>query len=494
MKMLSNAKLKKMNVHLAAVGILFGAQAMAFDLDNGYAATEIVIPNTAQFLAQDVSISGSDATLVLRYTAMLSNAWFDAVSPYHSTQVGVYSQFKQRLTENNNHDKNVAVLYASYRVLSSMAPARQAQWDAMLTNVGLDPKNNSMDASTPIGIGNIAGSSVVNARIHDGMNQLGDEGGIKYNRKPYKDYTGYEPVNTFYDLKDPSKWQPAEGTNGYGKFNVQQFVTPQMGRARAYSFRNPEQFHIPYPWKSDARNRAAYKAQADEVLNISANLTDEQKLIAEVFDYKTRSLGASVQFAVKSHNLGYIETIQTLFTSNAAEFDTSIAVWHQKIKYNTVRPWSAIQYIYGDQPVTAWGGPGKGTVNDIPANQWRSYLPVADHAEYPSGSASFCAAHAVVLSKLFNSDTFGWSITIPAGGSTYEKGFTPKVDTTLTFPTFSNFKEECGKSRQYAGVHFRDSIDAGYSIGERVGAKTYKFVQRHINGVAVRASSDMDDY
>ncbi len=42
-------------------------------------------------------------------------------------------------------------------------------------------------------------------------------------------------------------------------------------------------------------------------------------------------------------------------------------------------------------------------------------------------------------------------------------------------------------SRLYAGVHFRDSIDGGYSIGDRVGAKAYKFLTSHINGVAVKA-------
>ena len=476
-----------------ALCLVSTGSAFAFDMDNGNAPIEIVIPNTAQFLAQDVSISGSDATLVLRFTVMLSNSWFDAVAPYHPTQVGVYSHFAHRFTEKNNHDKNVAVLYASYRVLSSLAPARQAQWDAMLTNAGLDPTDNSMDANTPVGIGNIAGMSVVNGRLHDGMNQLGDEGGVKFNRQPYKDYTGYVPVNTFYELNDPSKWQPAEGSNGYGKFDVQQFVTPQMAKARAYSFRNPEQFRIGYPWKSDPRNRDAYKAQADEVLNISANLTDEQKVTAELFDYKTRSLGLSTVYAIKSRNLGYIEAIQTLFLTNVAEFDTSIAVWHQKIKYDSVRPWSAISYIYGSQKVTAWGGPGKGTVNNIPANQWKSYLPVADHAEYPSGSASFCAAHSYVLAKEFNDQTFGWTVTIPAGGSTYEKGFTPKVDTTLTFPTFASFKEQCGKSRQYAGVHFRDSVDAGYSIGDRVGAKAFKFVQSHIDGTSRHTYADNDD-
>ena len=60
------------------------------------------------------------------------------------------------------------------------------------------------------------GSRVAADREHDGMNQLGDEGGQKYNRRPYEDYTGYAPVNTPQFLFNPSRWQPLVGTNGLG--------------------------------------------------------------------------------------------------------------------------------------------------------------------------------------------------------------------------------------------------------------------------------------
>lgn len=487
MKSLSLLKKNPLKRALQATLLLASTNVFAFDINTGYAPAEVVIPNAFQLLSTDVSKSGSDATLVLRHTAMLSNSWFDAVAPYHPTQVGVYSKITERRSEVNNHDKNISVLYAAYRVLSSIAPHRQAQWDGMLMNLGLDPTDDNMDPGNPIGIGNIAGFGVVNARLHDGMNQLGDEGGVKYNRKPYMDYTGYKPVNTYYQLKHPGRWQPAPGTNGFGKFNVQQFVTPQMGHTKAYSFKNPNQFNLPAPWRSNPANYSAYKAQVDDVLQYSANLTDEQKLIAELFDYKLRSLGFSEIFAAKKFNLPYIESVQMAFLSNMTEFDTAIAVWRQKVKWDAVRPWSAIQYVYGKQKVTAWGGPGKGTVSDIPANQWTSYLPVADHAEYPSGSAAFCAAHTYVLSRFLKSDELGWTVDYTAGSSTYEPGFTPQQNLQLSFPTWSDFREKCGMSRLYAGVHFRDSIDGGYSIGDRVGAKAYKFVTSHINGVAQKA-------
>jgi hypothetical protein len=59
------------------------------------------------------------------------------------------------------------------------------------------------------------------------MNQLGDEGGRKYNRRPCEDYTGYRSVNSAFKLSDPSRWQPLITTPGNGTFTVQQFVTPQ---------------------------------------------------------------------------------------------------------------------------------------------------------------------------------------------------------------------------------------------------------------------------
>lgn len=490
--MSANAPSKRFSIKkFAAIStLLLAGKAMAFDLNTGHAPTEVVIPSAMVYLATDVSKSGADATLVLRYTALLSNAWFDAVAPYHPTQLGVYSKITNRRTDGSNHDKNVSVLYATHKVLSSLAPQRQSQWDAMLSDLGLDPKDTSTNLNTPIGVGNYAGNAIVAARINDGMNQLGDEGGVKYNRLPYRDYTGYKPVNTYYMLKKPGRWQPAPGTNGFGKFNVQQFVTPQMANTRAYSFKNPAKFKIPAPWKSDPNNFSAYKAQVDEVLSISANLTDEQKLIAEFFDYKTRSLGASEIFIANKMNLPYIEKIQVLFLSNMTEFDTAIAVWKQKLVWDAVRPWSAIKHVYGNQKITAWGGPGKGTVNDIPASQWTSYLPVADHAEYPSGSAAFCAAHHYINNQFFKSDSLGMTVTIPAGGSTYEKGITPKVETKLTFSTWTDFKEKCGNSRLYGGVHFPDSITAGYSVGERVAEKSYKLIEDLIAGRTPKLEMD----
>ena len=46
----------------------------------------------------------------------------------------------------------------------------------------------------------------------------------------------------------------------------------------------------------------SYRQQADVVLEVSANLTDEQKLMAEFFDDKIFSLGFSTIHAIASRN------------------------------------------------------------------------------------------------------------------------------------------------------------------------------------------------
>lgn len=67
----------------------------AFDFDHGQAPLEVVVPTVLPTLLQ-VYPGASDASLVLRATAMVSNSWFDAIAPYHPTAVGVYSRLERR--------------------------------------------------------------------------------------------------------------------------------------------------------------------------------------------------------------------------------------------------------------------------------------------------------------------------------------------------------------------------------------------------------------
>ncbi|BCD96286.1 vanadium-dependent haloperoxidase [Marinagarivorans cellulosilyticus] len=454
----------------------------AADLGVCNAAVQNIIPSAACAIFE-VSPAANDATLVLRFTTMITNSWFDATAPYHPTAKGVYSDIPQRPAPADNTELNIALSYASHKVLSGLFPHRAAEWDAMLAELGLDSSDLSEDLSSPIGIGNYSGRKVLEGRLNDGMNQLGNEGDQDYHRMPYADYTNFKPANSAYKLRFPSKWQPAVVMERPGVYRVQQFVTPQIALTTPYSYESTHEFRAPVPRKSKIWNRRDYVGQVDDVLDTSANLTDEQKMKAELFDMKIFSLGFAAIFASQSQGLSLMDFIHYDFLTNMAAFDTAIAVWKEKRRHNSVRPFSAVRYIYRDRPVTAWGGVGKGTVHDLPASQWTSYLPVADHPEYPSASASFCAAHAET-SRLFlpQGDSLDYSVPAFAGSSQIEPGITPQADLMLHFPTWTDFEDDCGNSRVWAGVHFADSVPAGQNIGHQIANRAYQFYLTKVAG------------
>jgi hypothetical protein len=457
-----------------------------FDLDTGNAIGDVVIPAENPFFR--TTVAPSDASLVIRYTVLLNNAWFDAIAPFHPTAVGIASRLGRRpATERRtNRERNIAILYASYRVLNRQLPQFRGNWRDMLVSAGLDPDNDSRDVTTPAGIGNSAGDAVITSRLHDGMNQLGDEGGRRYNRQPYADYLGYRPVNTADTIRDPSRWQPNVVTSGNGVFRVQRFVTPQWSVTRPYSFSDPDEFDIPAPVNSDpVRNPAGYQRQADEILHASANLTDRHKILAETFNDKFWALPPVFRYIadVNDYDLDRFVFLDAL--SNVAPFDAGIACWHFKRGFDAVRPFTAIRHLYGNREVTAWGGPGKGTVTDMRGSEWRSYLETPDHPEYPSTSAAFCGAVAQAARRFTGSDALGLSIRVAKGASVVEPGITPRVDTTLgPWKTLTEWEEDCGRSRLLGGVHFHSAVTVGRELGRRVGDRAYEFMKAHIDGNA----------
>jgi hypothetical protein len=456
-----------------------------FDLDTGNAPAELIIPRAIPAILQSISPGANDPPVILRITALTTTGWFDATAPYHPTAVGVYTRFLRRPASEGltNRNRNIAILYASLRILSSVLPQHTSTWREMLVAAGLDPDNLSENPTTPVGIGNRAGRAVLAARLRDGMNQLGDEGGRRYNRQPYADYTGYAPVNTAYELLNPSKWQPNLTTVGNGIFHIQQFVMAHWGRTRPFSYRDPAQFPVPPPAASDHHRRGPYQAQTDEVLAASAALTDHQKMTAEFFDNKFASLFASVGFLAQTRRVSLEEFVHLEFLTNVAVFDAGIATWWHKYRYDAVRPFSSVRFLYGNDRLTAWGGPGQGTVRNIRGNEWRSYLNTANHPEYPSGSAAFCGAHAQALRRFYNTDDLGFLVHLPQGSSIVEPGISPSTDITLVFPTWSDFEHQCGLSRFWGGVHFMAAVTEGQDLGKRVGDQVFEFVQRHINGL-----------
>ena len=460
---------------------LFRPEVGPFDFDTGNAAIEVIFPAVQTETRLGISESGSDASLVADFTMALEVTWWDAVAPYYYPAVGIYTNLGHRpAAEANNRNMNIAVIYASYRILNDRLPHGALKWRAMLEQVGLNPDDDSEDKETAVGIGNLAARGMIEARKDDGMNRLG-YAGRKYHPQPFRDYTGFQPVNTAYELRDPSRWQPNMNPYGNGVFTIQQGVTPQMRLATPFTFTDPAKFKLDPPVSSDVRNIEAYRQQADEVLAASAGLTDRQKVLAEVFNDKFFTLGVIAgTTALRTKPMQVGEFVQYLATVEVAIFDAAIVDWHYKALYDSVRPFSAIRYLYGDQPVSAWGGPGKGTVHDITGNEWQSYLVTPDHPEYPSVSTSLCGAYTQAARLMLGGDEINSEVVVKAGQSVVEPGITPHEDVVLSWPTWTELSADCGMSRHWGGVHFRSAISSVKEFATDIGTRAYEFMQEHL--------------
>ena len=463
-------------------GELFAVEGVKrpFNMRNDNAMRDVALPYIVSWLRADVSPGLNDASILFRYFTILFNAAFDAAAPYHDTAVGVYSRLGRRPASqsSSNYYPNIAVMYAVYHSMLEMAPHRTEQWRQMMRSVNLNPDNITENLASAAGIGHVAARNVLDARRHDGFNHFGDETpGF-----PFMDTTGFVPVNTGLEVIDPSRWQPLlvrAGRNGV--YVIQNFVTPQYSVTEPYADIDPREHRVGPPDDSNYANLEAYRAQAEAVLELSATLTDERKMLVEFFDLKARDIIVSP--TTKDVD-GTIEFVQLGFLLHMAQWDAGIVAWQEKLRYDAVRPITAIRYLYGDESVTAWGGPGRGTV-ELPANQWVSYVQNADHSDYPSGTTIFCSAYAQAFRRYSGSEEIeGFTTVLRTGSSVIEPEVTPVDDVIIRFGTWTEYEETCGESRLWAGVHFRPSVDASLEIGGAFGDAAYDYWETLVDGTA----------
>lgn len=424
--------------------------------------------------------------MTARALAMVHTSIYDAWAAYDAVAVGTRlgGFLRQAAAERTLDNKNKAVSYAAYRALADLYPSEVSVFNTVMSSLGYDPTDISTDTSTASGVGNVAARAVIAFRHGDGSNQLGDLHPV-----PYSDYTAYKPVNDPDHINDPNRWQPLLVSDGQGGFTVQRCVAPHWGLVTPFALTAGSQFRPPaelalYPSRE-------YRAQAEQILYYSANLDDEQKVIAEYWADGPKSelppghwcLFAQYVSQRDQHDLD--ADVKMFFALTNANLDASIACWDAKRAFDSVRPVTAIHYLFADKQVSAWAGSGQGT-RAIRGQDWHPYQPITvvtpPFAEYFSGHSTFSAASAEVLRRFTGSDVFGALYTQAAGTSRVEPGETPKTDVTLSWATFSAAAHQAGLSRRYGGIHFEDGDLTGRNLGSLIGAQAWEKAQSYING------------
>ncbi|MGH2814870.1 MAG: vanadium-dependent haloperoxidase, partial [Actinomycetota bacterium] len=315
--------------------------------------------------------------------------------------------------------------------------------------------------------------AVLAFRHGDGANQLGDLGPEPLGRAAaYEDWTSYQPANPLARLLDPNRWQPQPTPDGMG----QRFLAPHWGLVAPFALQAGWELRPAGPRRHPGRS---YLLQAEEVLTDSAGLTDEQKTTVEYWADGPASetppghwcLHAQEVSTRDGHSLD--EDVKLFFALTAGLLDAAIACWDAKRAYDSVRPITAIRFLFAGRQVLAWGGPGLGP-RRVKGEEWRPYLTTPPFGEYPSGHSTFSAAAAAVLARFTGSDRYGGAVTMPAGSSRVEPGITPAADVVLSWPTFSAAADQAGRSRRYGGIHFEDGDLVGRALGAMVGSGAWE--------------------
>jgi hypothetical protein len=429
-------------------------------------------------------------TVVSRALAVLHTTMFDAWSAYDAAAVPTVMRrgWRRPAAEATDANKAQAVSFAAYRALVDLFPAasEKAISDALMAQLGYDPANTSTDAATPAGVGNAAAAAVLDFRHRDGSNQLGD-----LHPGAYSDTTGYHAVNTPAAIVDPNRWQPLFVVNASGVVTTQVYTTPQWGKVIPFALASGSALRPPPPARYPSPE---YAKQAADLVALSAGLTDLQKVTAEYFadgpasEFPPGHWALFAQFVSRRDHHSLDDDVKMFFALGNALLDAGICAWDAKLAYDSVRPVTAIHFLYAGQTIQAWS-PFQGT-QPIRGEDWRPYqvstVVTPPFPEFFSGHSVFSAAGAEVLKSFTGSDVFGATATIPARSSVGEPGLVPATDITLSFPTFSSAADAAGMSRRWGGIHFEQGDLAGRSAGRVIGAAVWTKAQTYFDGTAYR--------
>lgn len=477
-------------------------------------STENIVLQWNDAVLQAVRETYATPPVVARHLAILNTSIFDAWAVFDNkakgTQLG--KTLKAPATLNTAQNKQEAIAYAAFRTANDLFPltVQKAFFKKLLIQQGYDVKKIKTDKTTAAGIGNLVASKVISFRRNDKSNQLGN-----LNKgKPYSDWTGYESLNTpdYFDF--PNNWQTLLVSDGKGNLIEQEFICPHWGKVTPFGFKEWDK-DVVTPVREEVKRRNGrvgpatidqpeYKEQALQLMAYAANLTDQQKVMAEYWaDGPSSELPAGhwnlfAQFVSHrdKHNLD--QDVKLFFALSNTLFDTSIALWGAKREFDSVRPISAIVYLFGNSDWTPYQPTDNDLLKETQANTiiddensddtgnviWRPYQTATfvtpAFPEYPSGHSGFSAAGAEILKRFTGSDVFGYKVTNPAGASRVEKN-SPKYDVTLSWATFSDAADEAGMSRRYGGIHFADADLDGRMIGRKVAEIDWKIIQSYFS-------------
>ncbi|PIB37490.1 haloperoxidase [Reichenbachiella sp. 5M10] len=431
--------------------------------------------------ANDTDMFKPRPTITSRFLGLIFTAVFDAWTRYDEKASPVYLTGVERRPsiELTTRNKEIAISYAAYRAMSEYYYSDSTMYREYMLSLGLDPSDESLDPTTPVGIGNLAAKAVIASRRNDGSNQYGE---LSPDGKPYYDYTQYSPVNSVEENVALQRWQPKYFADGKGGKFAPSCLTPYWQLVKPLMLDSSSQYR-PAPPPAVGSEQLALEVK--EVIDLQANLTDENRALVEFMRDGPQSvqqaghwLNFAQQVSLRDHHT-LDEDVKMYFYVEAVAMDGFIACWDSKMYYDFARPFALVHDYYRDQTITAWGGPDVG-MTQMKGEEWRPYSPSTflcpPFPSYVSGHSTISGGCAEALRLFTGSDEFGSSVELIPGSMTEPNNLGEKV--TLHFPTFTQAGEMAGISRVMGGYHIQADNVEGLNLGRNVAQDIWKKYQK----------------
>ncbi len=461
--------------------------------------------------ARDVERVGAEPTVLSRQMGIPLLCMYEAWAAYNERALGPVfgGRLRQPAAARTDEAAREAISHAMYVACLDQYPYHADYLRAEMQTMGYDATTGATfvaDAGSPAALGRRIATEICEARHRDGANQLGDD--PRSIGVPYSDTTGYTPVNTVDEIKDPNRWQPIPFDDGKGGTVVLDFLTPHWGLVEPMLLDRADQFR---PGPPPLVGSAQLTQEVDEVIAMNGSLDPDEKALVEFMRDGPRSTGQSghwLRFAqdVSARDGNDLDRdVKLFFAVGATAMDAFIASWDAKRAYDSSRPWTLVRHLYGDRTIKGWAGPGKGVI-DIKGDEWHPYSPstfiTPPFPGYVSGHSTISGACAEMLKLFTGSDRFGVLEERRAGALTEadfecedmqqvdgkftlpSDGRTLTCDVSIPIPTFTEAAELAGISRVLGGYHIQlDNIE-GLLMGRRVAQDLYPKVMGLIVGRA----------
>ncbi len=253
----------------------------------------------------------------------------------------------------------------------------------------------------------------------------------------------YAPADT------PGAWVPTSQVA-----QQQAPLLPDWGQNRTFAMPNGTACGLPAPPAYSEEPGSPFHAEAMEVYDTRATLTDEQMLIARFWSddpmLSPTPPGHWVSIAMQileRDSADLALRVDVLARVAIAVADAFIACWATKFEVNLLRPVTYIRRVI--EP------------------KWEPLLNTPPFPEYPSGHSTQSAAAAAVLTAV-------WGEGYAFDDATHQEDGLP----VRTFANFAAAADEAAISRLYGGIHFRAAIVQGLAQGRCVGAHAAALITR----------------